>query len=31
MLKLRDSAQLAAGRLATFLDGVVKQLYNARH
>ncbi|MEX2288264.1 MAG: 5'-methylthioadenosine nucleosidase [Planctomycetaceae bacterium] len=31
MWKLRERAQQAAGRLATFLDGVVKQLYNARH
>jgi adenosylhomocysteine nucleosidase len=31
MWKLRKSAQLAAQRLATFLDGVVVQLYNALH
>lgn len=31
MWKLRQSAHLAAGRLATFLDGVVIQLYNALH
>jgi adenosylhomocysteine nucleosidase len=31
MWKLRKSAQTAAKRLATFLDGVVVQLYNALH
>lgn len=31
MWKLRKSAQFAAGRLASFLDGVVVQLYNAWH
>jgi adenosylhomocysteine nucleosidase len=31
MWKLRKSAQIAAKRLATFLDGVVVQLYNALH
>jgi adenosylhomocysteine nucleosidase len=31
MWKLRTSAQIAAKRLATFLDGVVVQLYNALH
>jgi adenosylhomocysteine nucleosidase len=31
MWKLRQSAQIAAKRLATFLDGVVVQLYNALH
>ena len=31
MWRLRNSAKLAARRLATFLDGVVVQLYNAGH
>jgi adenosylhomocysteine nucleosidase len=31
MWKLRSSAHVAAKRLATFLDGVVVQLYNALH
>ena len=31
MWHLRQSAHLAAERLATFLDGVVIQLYNAMH
>jgi adenosylhomocysteine nucleosidase len=31
MWKLRESAHLAAGRLATFLDGIVIQLYNSQH
>jgi adenosylhomocysteine nucleosidase len=31
MWKLRKAAQVAAKRLATFLDGVVVQLYNALH
>lgn len=31
MWRLRKAAHLAAGRLATFLDGVVLQLYNALH
>jgi adenosylhomocysteine nucleosidase len=31
MWKLRGSAKIAAKRLATFLDGVVVQLYNAWH
>jgi adenosylhomocysteine nucleosidase len=31
MWKLRQSAHFAAGRLATFLDGIVTQLYNALH
>jgi adenosylhomocysteine nucleosidase len=31
MWRLRNSAKLAARRLATFLDGVVVQLYNAAH
>ena len=31
MWNLRQSAYLAASRLATFLDGVVVQLYNALH
>jgi adenosylhomocysteine nucleosidase len=31
MWRLRKSAQIAARRLATFLDGVVVQLYNAQH
>jgi adenosylhomocysteine nucleosidase len=31
MWKLRQSAHVAAGRLATFLDGIVTQLYNALH
>jgi adenosylhomocysteine nucleosidase len=29
--KLREQANFAAGRLATFLDGVLVQLYKARH
>ena len=29
--KLRESAHLAAERLAIFLDGVVAQLYETRH
>jgi adenosylhomocysteine nucleosidase len=31
MWRLRNSAKIAAKRLATFLDGVVVQLYNAWH
>ena len=31
MWKLRETAHAAADRLATFLDGVVRQLYNAGH
>ena len=31
MWKLRNSAHFAAGRLATFLDGIVIQLYNSLH
>jgi adenosylhomocysteine nucleosidase len=31
MWKLRQSAHFAAGRLATFLDGIVIQLYNSLH
>ncbi len=31
MWKLRESAHSAAGRLATFLDGIVIQLYNSLH
>jgi adenosylhomocysteine nucleosidase len=31
MWKLRESAHFAAGRLATFLDGIVIQLYNSQH
>ena len=31
MWKLRQSAHFAAGRLATFLDGIVIQLYNSQH
>jgi adenosylhomocysteine nucleosidase len=31
MWQLRETAHSAAGRLATFLDGVVKQLYAAGH
>jgi adenosylhomocysteine nucleosidase len=31
MWKLRQSAHFAAGRLATFLDGIVTQLYNSLH
>ena len=31
MWKLRESAHFAAGRLATFLDGIVIQLYNSLH
>jgi len=29
MWRLREMARQAAGRLADFLDGVVRQLYNA--
>ena len=31
MWKLRQTAHFASGRLATFLDGIVTQLYNALH
>ncbi len=31
MWRLRNSAHFAARRLATFLDGIVVQLYNALH
>jgi len=31
MWHLRKAAHFAAGRLATFLDGIVTQLYNALH
>jgi adenosylhomocysteine nucleosidase len=31
MWNLRQSAHFAAGRLATFLDGIVIQLYNSQH